>query len=690
MLVPTAWEERCHGWRALNERPYGRNAAVSERTPPFLMKGGVCLLIHIQDDILRLQGMGLLEPLLADRTTGRNILWATDAYLEYGSRFARNEPITAALITGEYAGLIRTRARKAFEQQSQRTKARAEVFTPLWVVSQMADYLDEVWFQRKAGIHKQNADGHISFNSNKTWQQYVENRRLEITCGEGPFLVSRYDAATGEVIPLEKRVGLLDRKLRAVSENTDTVSDWLHWAVKALRATYGYEFQGDSLLISRINVIMSVWEAFEARWGQAPTALQLRKAVETITWNLWQMDGLTDRVPYAKENLQLSLFDLLPDAKPPLPPYCRIKNWRQQRTNQFRSLKGERTRMKFDFVIGNPPYQDETLGENKGFAPPIYHLFMDGAFEVGDAVELIHPARFLFNAGSTPKVWNKKMLEDEHFKVLFHEQDSSKVFSNNNIMGGIAITYHDVNHVFNAIGVYTAFSELNHIREKVNNSNSTFLADIIFTQCRFDLRALFSDYPTYQSTIGSNGKDKRFRNNAFEKVPVFSAERANEDDFCVLGIIKNKRVWRYIPRKYVDKGHENLFRWKVLVPRANGSGAIGETIPTPLIGEPVKGSPLMGYTQSFIGIGSFETEEEADAALRYVKTKFARTMLGILKITQDNDREVWRQVPLQDFTPNSDIDWSQSVADIDRQLYAKYGLDEKEIEFIETHVKEMA
>lgn len=89
-------------------------------------------------------------------------------------------------------------------------------------------------------------------------------------------------------------------------------------------------------------------------------------------------------------------------------------------------------------------------------------------------------------------------------------------------------------------------------------------------------------------------------------------------------------------------------------------------------------------------IGSFETEEEADAALRYVKTKFARTMLGILKITQDNDREVWRQVPLQDFTPNSDIDWSQSVADIDRQLYAKYGLDEKEIEFIETHVKEMA
>ena len=131
--------------------------------------------------------------------------------------------------------------------------------------------------------------------------------------------------------------------------------------------------------------------------------------------------------------------------------------------------------------------------------------------------------------------------------------------------------------------------------------------------------------------------------------------------------------------------HENLQHWKVLVPRANGSGAIGEVLSTPLIGE-----PLIGYTQSFIGIGSFNTLSEAEAAIKYVKSRFARTMLGILKVTQDNDREVWRLVPLQDFTSSSDIDWSQSVAEIDRQLYKKYGLSEKEIEFIETHVKEMS
>ena len=593
------------------------DSVMFPRMPPFYPKGGVCLLIHIQDDILRLQGMGLLEPLLVDRTTGRNILWATDAYLEYGSRFARNEPITAALITGEYAGLIRTRARKAFEQQSQRTKARAEVFTPLWVVSQMADYLDEVWFQRKAGIHKQNADGHISFNTNKTWQQYVENRRLEITCGEGPFLVSRYDAATGEVIPLEKRVGLLDRKLRAVSENTDTAADWLHWAVKALRATYGYEFQGDSLLISRINVVMSVWEAFEARWGQPPGTSQLRKAVEAVTWNLWQMDGLTDRVPYARENLQLSLFDLLPDAKPPLPPYCRIKNWRQQRTNQFRSLKGERTRMKFDYIIGNPPYQEETEGTSD---KPIYNFFMDQSYSVGSKVELISPASFLFNAGKTPKAWNEKMLADPHIKVLYYEQSSGHVFSNTDIKGGVAITYRDSEKEFGAIGAFSAFPELNSILEKVKNKlGGTSLDDIIVQQNRWNLKALYEDYPEYEKRIGSEGREKRLTTPIFSALEVFRPE-AKPGDIKILGLIKNQRFYKHIERKYLESEHQNLDKYKVIIPASNGSGTLGEALSTPLIGD-----PLVGYTQSFIGIGSFKTQNEAEATLKYVKTKFART-----------------------------------------------------------------
>ena len=189
--------------------------------------------------------------------------------------------------------------------------------------------------------------------------------------------------------------------------------------------------------------------------------------------------------------------------------------------------------------------------------------------------------------------------------------------------------------------------------------------------------------------IGSNGKDKRFRNNIFDKIPLF-VDEPNSDAIKILGISKNKRAWKYIQSKYVDKAHENLYKWKVLVPRANGSGAIGEVLSTPLIGTPLIGTPLIGYTQSFIGIGKFDTEYEANACFKYIKGKFARALLGILKITQDNDRGVWRMIPLQDFTPNSDINWSASIRDIDQQLYKKYGLSQQEIDFIESHVKEMA
>lgn len=339
---------------------------------------------------------------------------------------------------------------------------------------------------------------------------------------------------------------------------------------------------------------------------------------------------------------------------------------------------------KFYAVIGNPPYQEMSNGENETYAPPIYHKFMDGAYSVADNVELIHPARFLFNAGSTPKAWNEKMLKDTHFKVLDYEVVSSNVFPGTDIKGGVAVTFRSENRSYGPIRVFTAFPELTSIYKKAGaKENQPSLADTVYTQVRFDLESLYVDYPSYKDVIGSNGKDKRFRNNIFDKIAAFS-DKQQDEDYRILGIQKNKRVWKFIPKKYVDSNHENLMNWKVLVPRANGSGALGEVLSTPLIGE-----PLIGYTQSFIGIGSFSTKDEADACLLYIKSKFARTLLGILKITQDNDRGVWRYIPLQDFTSTSDIDWSQSVADVDKQLYKKYGLDEKEISFIESHVKEM-
>lgn len=341
--------------------------------------------------------------------------------------------------------------------------------------------------------------------------------------------------------------------------------------------------------------------------------------------------------------------------------------------------------MKFDFAIGNPPYQDETLGDNKGFAPPVYHKFLEEAYKIAENVEMIHPARFLFNAGSTPKKWNEKMLADPHLTVKYYEQDSSKVFANTDIKGGVAITYRDMQQNYGAIEVFAAFPELNSIKKKVAPKlGELSLADIIYTQNRFELETLYADYPELKEIIGSKGKDRRFRNNIFEKIFLFSETQHADDDIPVFGVIKNKRVWRYLPKKYFSTEHENFSKWKVLVARANGSGVLGEVLSTLQIG-----APLTGYTQTFIGVGAFDTEEEAQAVSKYLKTKVARCMLGILKITQDNDREVWRCVPLQDFSAESDLDWLQPVSEIDRQLYKKYRLTSVEIEFIESKIKEM-
>ena len=232
------------------------------------MSNGVDILINVQDDLIRLQTVGALEPLLRDRTARKNILWATDAYAELGTRYRGNEEITAELVTGEQIGIIKTRARKAFEQQNTRTRQRAEVFTPLWVCRKMCDHLDEAWFGRKAGFQKTDREtGHVVFTMGRTWRQYVQSRRMEITCGEAPFLVSRYDASTGAVVPLTERAGMLDRKLRAVDENAADEAEWLQWAAKAYQSVYGFEFQGDSLLIARVNLMMTFVASLSRRWG---------------------------------------------------------------------------------------------------------------------------------------------------------------------------------------------------------------------------------------------------------------------------------------------------------------------------------------------------------------------------------------------------------------------------------------
>ena len=336
--------------------------------------------------------------------------------------------------------------------------------------------------------------------------------------------------------------------------------------------------------------------------------------------------------------------------------------------------------MKFTAIVGNPPYQITT---DRTSDTPIYHLFMDVAFQICDKVSFITPARFLFNAGKTPAEWNNRVLNDPHFKVIWYKPKSTDVFPNVDIKGGVAVTFRNAVEDFGSVGTFTAFDELNSIIRKVSARTIGTLNNIIYPQNKFILGELYKDFPYLKDRIGSDGKEKRLTTSIFDFKEIFKDTRNSNEDLCILGLVKNIRTYKYISPQYIES-HQNLMKYKVLVPKSNGSGALGEVLSTPLIGE-----PLIGYTQSFISIGSFDNVNEAEACLKYIKSKFARVMLGILKATQDNSKEVWRLVPLQNFTSESNIDWSKSVAEIDQQLYAKYGLDESEISFIESKIKPM-
>jgi superfamily II DNA or RNA helicase len=343
--------------------------------------------------------------------------------------------------------------------------------------------------------------------------------------------------------------------------------------------------------------------------------------------------------------------------------------------------------MKFDVVVGNPPYQEESIGANNSDSS-IYCHFYDLAERTASAYTLISPARFLFNAGKTSAEWNKKMLNDEHIKVVFYEQKSVNVFPNTDIKGGVAVLHRDKSKKFGKIGTFTVFDELNSIAVKVSNRTIDTLDAIISNRGQYRYSdKIYQEHP--QEMVRTS--DRRIAPSAFDRFPEFFTDSKPNNSFeyiQIIGRVGSERIYKWYRRDYLS-APESFKKYKVIVPKANGTGAIGEVLSTPLIGEPLIGEPLIGFTETFISVGAFVTEAEASACLKYVKSKFARTMLGVLKITQNNSKETWAKVPLQDFTSQSDIDWTKPIPEIDKQLYAKYGLDEKEIAFIEEKVTAM-
>ena len=339
--------------------------------------------------------------------------------------------------------------------------------------------------------------------------------------------------------------------------------------------------------------------------------------------------------------------------------------------------------MKFDAIVGNPPYQEDKDNNNR--KAPIYHLFYDISFKLSKIVSLITPARFLFNAGQTPQKWNEKMLNDEHIKVIQFYPNSKEVFDSVDIKGGIVTLLRDENENFGKIGIFTTNNLVASILNKIlNNGSFVPFSSIIYSKsaCGFT-ENLYKDFPQYKSRL-TKGNEYIIDANIFEKIPeIFYDKCVSNDCIKVFGRLNNHRIYKFIDSKYIKKS-PNLNAYKVFITGVNGTGKMGECLSDLTIGE-----PNTAYTQTFMSIGRFLYKEEAINCEKYIKTKFLRLLLGTLKVTQNNSKETWANIPLQEFSDKSDIDWSKSIPEIDQKLYKKYNLTEEEINFIESKIKPM-
>lgn len=308
----------------------------------------------------------VLELLLKDRTTQKNIFWATDSYAGKGAGFQFSDPITIEHVIGEDGMMVRPRSMKSPDEQKRRIKEKAEVFTPSWVCNAQNNLVDEAWFGRPNVFNTESIDetgthtwtptkGSIAFDNDgkeRDWKGYVRDTRLEITCGEAPYLVSRYDTTTGKFIPIERRIGLLDRKLRVVGENCHTMEDWLDMAQDAYKNIYGYEWQGDNLLLARMALLFSFYDYFMAKFGKAPDCSSFERIAYIISWNIWQMDGLKMVVPESCNDVyEENLFgekvhqecrackkgDILGHIGIP----CVIRDWNKERPKDWKPKDGD-------------------------------------------------------------------------------------------------------------------------------------------------------------------------------------------------------------------------------------------------------------------------------------------------------------------------------------------------------------
>ena len=349
-------------------------------------------------------------------------------------------------------------------------------------------------------------------------------------------------------------------------------------------------------------------------------------------------------------------------------------------------IKAGKNKVNFGAVVGNPPYQESIKGTSD---KQIYNNFMEIGYAISGLAVFISPGKFLFNAGKTPKKWNKKMLNDEHIYVARYESDSRIMFPSVALSSSIVITVRDIKKNFKPIKKFYQDENVRNVVNKViNHSNFSSIVSDIFLQTKFNLDALYKDYPNAREKIGT---ERRLITSILQNgYDFFEKEKTNENEIKIYGNNKNgKLTSKFINKKYISISDNNLCSWKIILAATNGAaGNLGKQ-PVNIIGEPRIIENNTGFTQTFISIGNYNYKRDVACLEKYLRTKFVRYLIGSLKATQRLNKEVFDNVPIQDFTSLPDIDWSKSINEIDEQLFDKYGLSREEREHIKSSIKEM-
>ncbi len=646
----------------------------------------------------------VLNLLLKDKSTGRNIIWATSSYLVENVGFAPAKEIDRYNVTGFFRTLIQPRVCRTAREQSHRTRTKAEVFTPGWVCAKMNAMVDEVL-------------------KDLPWREYVRARCLEITCGEAPFLVSRYDAVTGEIIPTERRFGLLDRKLQKVNEHATTEKEWLLWTRRAFESTYGYEYQGDNLLIARVNLLNTFCDYLGFRWNRRATIGEIKTIANIIVWNIWQMDGLSGRLPdplhrfsaaKGKTEQQLELFgkeeetsrNLVETSMPSMTDrtsikspqnsakireeveedgFCKIYDWQSRRSVKFLDLQKETGKMKFSFVIGNPPYQHEadSHSETNGQRPRtnIFHLFQNAADEIVKEMSvMIYPGkRWIHQFGKGVQEFGKKQLNDRTLSHVVFYPDSSEIFGNAaDLSDGITIVIKDKNKTSSGFKysyskkgeIVTVHAEnpgdklmpLNpsdlalatKIEKVVPQKGWSFLNDKILSRSLFGIESDF----VHKNADAVELFDSKKKFDKKRQIKLLTNDKAGK---------AGRAKWFIANRDVISQGEKYISEWQVVVSSANAGGQKRDNQL-----EIIDNHSAFG--RSRLAIKSFKTEKEAKNFFAYMKSYFIRyTFL----LTDEALSSLGKLVPdIGDYSDtNGIIDFAQ---DIDSQLSKIFELTAKQ------------